>query len=136
MGLVNIYHRDQDFYNLDLDCEGGNEKALMIRHMRNYLARRNSTIIWGNGFVFESEDENLEKFFNNYAKKQRLLPMFIWVEEQISKYGRAIITLNKTLDGEIRPMVADSRFLNMVGKSFYNEDIAVVYQRLIQDNSH
>lgn len=130
------YISESCYATLDEDCEKGRERAMIIRNMRNYLAKRNSTIIWGNGYILESDDEKMSDFFNKYQRDNRLLELFFWLEETISKYGRAIITINKTKDGEYKLNVPDSRFLNVVAKSFYTEDLAVVWQRVVQDTTH
>lgn len=130
------YLSERDYLRLDSDCESGYEKAMVIRNMRNYLAKRNSTIIWGNGFILESDNDKISDFFNKYQRQHRLLELFFWLEEILSKYGRAMITINKTKDGEYKLNVPDSRFLNVVGKSFYTEELAVVWQRIVQDTTH
>lgn len=112
------------------------KRAMMINHMRGYLAKRNSTIIWGNGFIFNSDNEELEKFVNKFVRDYRLNEMFFYIEEKLSKYGRCLITLNQTQDGEIKPNLTDNMYLNQVAKSFYSEDLAVVWQRIHHDQSN
>lgn len=117
------------------DCSRNKKKAVMVNNMRNYLAKRNSTIIWGNGFIFESESEQLEKEFTEFSRKQRLLELMFYTEEQLSKYGRAVISLNKTKDGSVRLNLTDNMYLNAVGKTFCDEYLAVVWQRIYYDNT-
>lgn len=132
----NNTYQTENYEILKADCDAGIEKAIMIDRMRRYLAKRNSTIIWGSGIVFESQDEKLTSFFNDYYRKQQILPLMVWTEELLSRYGRVIITISKTRDGKYKLNLTDPVFLNAVGKSFFTEELAVVWQRFVYDNQN
>lgn len=125
----------RDLETLALHVEMNKDKALFIDNMRNYLARRNATIIWGNGCLLETNDEKLQKFWNKYYRKNRLNELFFWNEEVVSKNGRSMLHLMKTKNGEWKIMVADPWFMSFTAKSFYTEELAVIWSRPYQDMS-
>lgn len=126
-----------DQIQIEQYCSNGRKKAIMINSLRNYLARRNSTILWGNGFTFNSENQEIEKFIELYVRKYRIQELALYIEEQVSKFGRAVITLQKTGAGEIIPFVCDNMGLAVFGKvSYYTEEVAVIWQRLYIDQTH
>ena len=138
MSIFNPLLNQVDLQN---ECDGKTDKAptkkaIMINRMRNYLAKRNSTVIWGNGFTFNSNNEELEKWFNKFSRDRKLIELFFWAEELLSKYGRSVITINKTKDDQLKLIVTDNMYLNAIGKSFYTEEVAVIWQRVYFDNAH
>lgn len=112
------------------------EGLVIIENMRRYLARRNASIIWGNGFKLNTKEDKLEKFFNKYNRINRLEETFYFIEELLSLYGGAIVSINKTADGNFYINICDPLFANQIGKTFYQEQLAVVWQYIIQDNFH
>lgn len=125
----------RDLQRLQTHCEMEKDKAIFIDNMRNYLARRNATIIWGNGSLLETDDEKIQDFWNRYYRKHRLNELFFWVEEMVSKNGKAMLHLMLTEEKEWKVMVADPFFMSFVAKSFYTEEEAVVWSRPYQDMS-
>lgn len=125
----------RDLEKLMSHCELEKDKAIFIDNMRNYLARRNATIIWGNGCLLETQDEKIHKFWNKFYKKNRLNEFFFWVEEMVSKCGRAMIVLLPNEKKEFQVMVADPFYMSFTAKSFYSEQLAVVWVRPYQDMS-
>lgn len=125
----------RDLQRLQTHCEMEKDKAIFIDNMRNYLARRNATIIWGNGSLLETDDETIQDFWNKYYRKHRLNELFFWVEEMVSKNGKAMLHLMLTEEKEWKVMVADPFFMSFVAKSFYTEQEAVVWSRPYQDMS-
>lgn len=108
-------------------------KLQCISSMRGSLALRNANNIWGNGFVFNSEEENIVKIFNAFDKRNRLKDLFHYAETIKSQLGRVIITMNKTPRG-IMLNIADPHYYNGVGKSFVSETLSVLFQRVVTDN--
>lgn len=130
--------RIKDYRDLEIlqaDCELAKDKAIFIDNMRNYLARRNATIIWGNGSMLETQDEKIQEFWNRFARKNRMNELFFWIEEMVSKFGRAMVILLPNKLKEYQIMVGDPFYMSFTAKSFYNEELAVVWVRPYQDMS-
>lgn len=125
----------RDLERLQVDCELMKDKAIFIDNMRNYLARRNATIIWGNGCMVETNDEKIQEFWNKYYRKNRLNEFFFWCEELVSKLGRAMVVLLPNEKKEFQLMIGDPMFMSFTAKSFYTEELAVVWVRPYQDMS-
>lgn len=105
-------------------------------NMRELLARKVSNVIWGKGFIFNSENENIKKHFKIIDKNNQLLNFFAFCERQLSKIGRVIVTLNKTNGGNIMLSLGVPNWFNGVGRIFINEELAVVYQRIKIDQTN
>lgn len=116
-----------------LQCEAYNPKMIVVRNMRDFLARKNANQIWGNGFKFETQNEKLKKIFNKICKTNRLEYLVYHLETQLSLHGRVLITINKTKGGEIKLNVANPFFYNSIGNVFMTEELAVIWQRVVYD---
>lgn len=125
----------KDLEQLKFDCEREKDRAIFVDNMRNYLARRNATIIWGNGFLLETEDKKIQDFWNKNSVKYRLNELFFWAEELASKYGKVTFALLPTDSGEWKIVIADPLFTSYTARSFYLEELAVVWVRPYQDMS-
>ena len=86
--------------------------------MREALARKNASNIWGNSFLFQSKENNVNKTFNRLSKLNNLQNLFTFIEKELSKYGRAIITLNKSKTGDVLLNVVPPIMFSGVGKAF------------------
>lgn len=102
--------------------------------MRQNMSIRNANNIWGKGFKFNSENEQLNKAFLKLDRLNRLNQLFFSAERFKSLYGRAIITINKTKTGEIQLNLANPWFYTQVGKVFVSEVLAVIWQKVITDS--
>lgn len=124
--------KDTQLKKLCYDYES--DKTAFIWNMREFLARHNAIKIWGNGFRFETNDKNIEKTFNRLNKLNRLDNLFSFVERECSKYGRSIITLNKSKSGDVLLNVSNPFYFNGIGKVFVQPQLAVIWQRFVIDN--
>lgn len=97
--------------------------------LREALARKMSSNVWGNGFQFKTENEKVEKVFNKISYLNKLNNTLGYIEKYCSLYGRAILTINKTKDGEYLLNISDPIWFNGVGKVFVQPQLAVIYQR-------
>ena len=97
--------------------------------IREMFARKMSSTIWGQGYIFQSNNKNIEKKFKKFEKMNRLLNLLSYAERYLSLYGRAIITINKTKTGDIMLNMPNPFFFNGVGKVFVQPQLAVVWQR-------
>lgn len=88
----------------------------------------------GNDYIFESEDKDLVNTFNQFALKNRLVPLFKFIERELSLHGRVIVCLNKQKNGDLRINVANPFFYAAIGKVFVTEELAVLWQRVVLDN--
>lgn len=104
--------------------------------MREALARKNSSNIWGNSFLFQSSEEQIEKAFKKLNKLNNFQNLFSYIERECSKYGRAIITLNKSKTGDILFNVVPPFFFTGIGKVFWTPQLVVVYQKFQIDNKN
>lgn len=111
-----------------------NELSMFRWGMREALARRSSSNVWGNGFIFDTEKENVEKAFQRFKKINKLYNLFPYIEKELSKYGRVVLTLNKSKTNDILVNVVPQLFFSGIGKVFCNEQLAVIYQRFDIDN--
>lgn len=125
----------KDLDRLKADCEREKDRAIFIDNMRNFLARKNATLIWGNGFYLETEDQKILDFWNKNCAKFRLNELFFWAEELASKYGRVTFALLPNDKNEWNMVIGDPLFTSYSAKSFYVEELAVVWCRPYQDMS-
>lgn len=86
----------------DLLCENNKTKIKneFIYKMREGLARKVSTNIWGEGFIFETEDTKINDTFKKINSFNKLDNLFSYIERHCSLFGRAIITINPTESGD------------------------------------
>lgn len=119
-------------------CYSQEKKEILetVLSMRRSLANRNANNIWGNGFTFETSNEQLKKQFKKIDRNNRLIDLFHFAEQQKSLYGRTVITFNKNKGGDIMLNVCDPYFYNQVGRVFVTEVLAVVFQRVVTDTKH
>lgn len=96
--------------------------------LREQLAKRWSSLIWGGGFTFESENETIEKQFSKFAKMNQLESQLSFVERYLSMYGRAIVILNKTKTGDVVMNIANPNYFNGVGRVVITPQVAVIWQ--------
>lgn len=112
------------------------QNKLIAENMRQNLAKRIASNIWGGGFKFNTNDATLDKAFLKLDRNNRLNQLFSYAEYLKSIYGRAIYTINKTKTGLIMINITDPYFLSQVGKCFVTETLAVIYQRIVTDYQH
>ena len=111
-----------------------NEEAMFRWGMREALARKNSSNVWGQSYLFQTQDKKIQEKFKRIEKLNNLHNFFSFVEREVSKYGRAIITLNKTKSGDVFFNLSSPMYFSGVGKVFYTPQLAVIYQRFDIDN--
>lgn len=133
MVTISSYSAQEDILSAYLD-RNNKERNQIALNMRNTLAQRNANNIWGNGFNFESKNEELVKGFKKLNRNNRLNQLFYYMQIYKSLYGRAIITMNKNKNGDIMLNLTDPWFFTQIGKVFVTEVLAVVWQRLIVDS--
>lgn len=112
-------------------CKGRTRSAKIETfawRLREQLAKRWSSLIWGGGFTFESENETIEKQFSKFAKMNQLESQLSFVERYLSMYGRAIVILNKTKTGEVVMNIANPNYFNGVGRVVITPQVAVIWQ--------
>lgn len=117
-----------------LCCEGNTQQEMFAWNMREFLARTNAIKIWGNGFTFETENNKLNKAFKRFANMNQLENLMGFIERNCSKYGRTVITLNKTKSGDIMLNIPNPFYFNGIGKVFVQPQLAVVWQKFVKDN--
>lgn len=115
---------------LQNQCKQRRRKAQIIFSMRDFLAKKNANLIWGGDYTFESDDKILTTF-NRFAKNNRLPQLLKFVERELSLHGRVIIVMNKNKKGDIMLNIANPFFYTAIGKVFVNEELAVIWQRII-----
>ncbi len=117
------------------DCKAGRMFGQIVYSMRDFLAKKNANSVFGSGFTFECEDENLVNEFHSFVRDNRFEPLVKFIERELSMHGRTIVLINKNKDGEIRLNVANPFFYAAIGKVFVTEELAVVWQRVVLDTS-
>lgn len=122
-----------DFNNFLLPCEKENEKEAFCYQLREAYAKKMSSIIWGNGFVFQSENQKVLKAFKKFDKLNKLGNMFSFIERYLSLYGRCIITINKSETNDIFINVPNPFYFNGLGKVFVSPQLAVIWQKFTID---
>ena len=119
----------------DYACIDRKSNLNMFRwFLREALARKASSNIWGQGFSFYSQNKQAEKVFKEFDYDNKLLNLFSFVEKYCSLYGRAIITINKTEGGKLMLQLNNPFYFTGVGKVFATPQLAVVYHRVQLDN--
>lgn len=109
-------------------CEN-NYRDQLKWQMRDMLARKVSSTIWGQGYVFQSDNDKIEKTFKRFEKMNRFLNLLSFAERYLSLYGRCVITINKTKTGDIMLNMPNPFYFTGLGKVFVQPQIAVVWQR-------
>lgn len=115
--------------------ENERKENLFRWSLRELVARKTSGVIWGEGYVFQSDKQEIEKRFKKFSRMNKLPMLLGFVERQCSKYGRCIITINKTETGEFMLNIPNPFYFNGVGKVFVQEQLAVIWQRFTIDNN-
>lgn len=115
------------------ECEE-NRKDTFKWQMREALARKMSSTIWGQGYILESDNEELLSKFTHFEKINKFKAMLPFIEKYLSLYGRCVVTMNKTKSGEIMLNIPNPFYFTGVGKVFVQPQLAVVWQRFIVDN--
>lgn len=127
----------KDINENDKSLALGNSELNQFRWgMREALARKNASNIWGNSFLFQSKKDNITKKFNRLNKLNNLQNLFSFIEKEVSKYGRSLITINKTKTGDVLFNVIPPIFFSGVGKAFWTPQLAEVYQKFTIDNKN
>lgn len=101
--------------------------------LRESIARKMSSTIWGQGYIFQSEEQDIEKKFKKFAKMNTFPNLCGYIERRVSQYGRCIITINKTIGGDIMLNVPSPFYFAGLGKAFVQPQLAVIYQRFTID---
>lgn len=110
------------------------EEDIVSWTLRESVARKNANNIWGKGFTFSSDDEEIVKKFHRINRLNNLDNLFSFVERQCSLFGRAVITINPTQSGDFMLNVTSPFWFNGVGRSFIQPQLAVIFQRVKYDN--
>lgn len=110
-----------------------NPQDRFILELREGLARQMSKNIWGQGFQFSSNNEAIDKQFKKISFLNQLENFFGYLERHCSLYGRAIVTINKTQEGEFMLNLSQPIWFNGIGKVFVQPQLAVIYQRVQLD---
>lgn len=116
--------------------DSNNKEHAFAWQLREALARKISLTIWGDGFLFQSDNKKINEVFKKVEFLNQLENTLSYVERNCSMYGRAIITINKTKTGEYMLNVADPFYFSGVGKAFIQPQLAVIWQRFITDTKH
>lgn len=115
-------------------CKNKHRQGQISYSMRDYLAKKNANQLWGSGYKFDSSNEQIVKSFNDFAQENRLIFLLKFIERELSLHGRVIVVLNKTKGGKLKINLANPFFYAAIGKVFVNEELAVLWQRVILDN--
>ncbi|MGL5204730.1 MAG: phage portal protein, partial [Metamycoplasmataceae bacterium] len=105
-------------------------------NMRNILAKKFSNSIWGQGFIFDTDNEKIKKAFNSIDRTNDLLTLFSFVEREISVNGRSILVIDKTKDGKFVINLANPHFFSGIGMAIVTPELAVFYQRFVIGQSN
>lgn len=137
--MINSSDKFYDVRNELLVASSENESCSrdeqkFIWGLREMLARKMSSNIWGNKYIFQSQDKNIEAKFKKFEKMNNLTNMFGYVERQLSLNGRSIITINKTKTGDVMLNVPNPFYFQGLGKVFVQPQLAIIYQRYQIDN--
>ncbi len=115
------------------DGEPFASRKQIILNLRESLAKRISTNIWGKGFEFTSKNEKVTKKFNELRVESRLDNLFAFCERELSLNGRVILALQKTKDGKVYLNTPVPYYYNGVAKVFMNPQLAVIYTKVVVD---
>ena len=114
---------------------GSRELITMRLNLRDTIARRWAQNLWGGGYIFQHADKQINKTFNEFAIKNKLLEQMTYIERMLSSYGRVLVTLNETESGDIMLNVAPPYYLANVARTFCTPTLAVVYQTFNHDQN-
>lgn len=131
----NIFYQPCEIEELQNLCKQRRKKYEVALSMREFLAKKNANQIWGNGFTFESEQENIQKAFEKFSKDNRLAPTLKFIERELSLHGRVIVSLFKTKGNNIKLNIANPFFYSAIGKTFVNENLAVLWSKIETSNN-
>ncbi len=109
------------------------DRNQIVLNMRDTLAKRISTNIWGKGFEFTSKNEKIVKKFNEMRVESKLDNLFSFCERELSLNGRVILALQKTRDGKVYLNTPVPYYYNGVARVFMNPQLAVIYTKVVVD---
>ncbi len=127
-----------DFTNSKNDVRklGDKPEFTFAWQLREALARKISLTIWGDGYLFQTDNKKISDVFKKTEFLNQLENTLSFIERNCSMYGRAIITINKTKTGEYMLNVAEPFYFSGVGKAFIQPQLAVIWQRFVVDTKH
>lgn len=102
--------------------------------IRDQVARKAARLLFGQGLNLSSENEEINKFLNKIKISSKIDNILYANEKMLSKYGRTIITLDKTKTGEYRFAFVDPRITSKVGRAYVDEVSAVIWKRINHDD--
>lgn len=116
----------------DGNCKN-DAKSEFAWNMRELLARKWSSLIWGQGYVFQCENEKISKEFKKWERLNKFKEILLFIERCASKHGRCIITINKTKSGDITLNIPNPFYFNGLGKVVVQPQLAVIWQNYVID---
>lgn len=111
-----------------------NKKDMFKWQMRDTLARKMSSTIWGQKYIFQARDLAIENKFGRLEKINNLPNLFGFIERELSLNGRVVVTINKSKSGDILLNIPNPFYLTTVGKAFVQPELAVIYQKFTVEN--
>lgn len=114
---------------LDYTNDQNSEQNAFRWFLREALARKASSNIWGQGFSFYSVNERIEQVFKDFDFDNQLLNLFSFAEKYCSMYGRAIFTLQQTKGNKLVIQLVNPFYFSALGKVLVTPQLAVMWQR-------
>ncbi len=108
---------------------------VVFMDLKNELAIHSAKLLLGNGYYVKSDNDAIKKFLNETLQKNNFETMLYTIANLTSKYGRVVMTINKTKTGEFYFQFADYRYYNRVGKAIIEPLGAVLYKHLYLDDT-
>lgn len=118
--------------NQDGTCKS-DERSEFAWNMRELLARKWSSLIWGQSYVFQSDNDKISTEFGKWERLNKFKEILMFVERYASKYGRCVITLNKTKSGDITLNIPNPFYFSGIGKVVVQPQLAVIWQNYVID---
>lgn len=98
---------------------------------KEVLARKAARILWGEGFNLYSEsNKELNTFLNIFKEESKAYNIFYAMEKILSKYGRAILTIDKTKGNKFFLTIINPNMTSKIGRVFVSEVSAVLWKKI------
>lgn len=108
---------------------------VVFMDLQKELAIHSAKLLLGNGYYIKSDNEKIKKFLNETLQANNFENILYTIAYLTSRYGRVVLTINKTATGDYYFQFADFRYYNRVGKAIIEPLGAVLYKHLYLDDT-
>ena len=98
------------------------------------IANHGAKLLWGNGFILESEFTEYQECINKWKKWINFDSLFYQDFKVKSYWGYSIITIDQTKSGRLALTLAQPYAVSRVARIFETEQMAITWSRVVYDD--